>query len=181
MNNESEELQKVYRKWVISTLSLMVLIFFLISSVIIYIDPCFHYHLPVDNFEYFLDSKMERYINDGITQHFEYNGIITGTSIAANFKASEADEIFNTKFIKVPYSGGRYKEINDNLKRAYEAKKNIRYIIRALDIEYMTNSKNSYDSARTYPLYMYNDNIFDDVNYILNKSILIENVWGGGN
>ena len=89
------------------------------SAITIYIDPLFHYHKPLEKFNYPIVD--ERYQNDGIVRNFEYNSIITGTSMVENFMTSEADEIFGSRFIKIPFSGGRYKEINDCLKRGYAA------------------------------------------------------------
>ena len=39
-------------------------------------DPYFHYHGPFSSFSYRLYE--ERYINDGISRHFNYDAIITG-------------------------------------------------------------------------------------------------------
>lgn len=169
-----------YKIWIINTLIFIIVVFVFIASITIYIDPLFHYHAPLDNFSYRIND--ERYQNDGITRHFEYNSIITGTSMAANFKTSEADKIFNSNFIKVTYVGGYYKEINDNLRRAYDAGKDVKNIIRSLDISVLIMDKDSYNKERldgNFPTYLYNDNIFDDVNYVLNKSILSQFVLGG--
>lgn len=162
---------KTYAIWIITTIMLTIVAFCLFASATVYIDPLFHYHKPLQDYEYPLND--ERYQNDGITRNFEYDGIITGSSMSENFKTSEADDIFNAKFIKVAFSGGRYKEVNDNLKRAYDAGKNIRYVIRNLDYSYLVLDKNEYRKDAEYPTYLYNDNILDDVQYVLNKSILL--------
>lgn len=146
------------------------IILVMLASVTIYIDPLFHYHAPLDRFAYPIHN--ERYQNDGITRNFEYDSIITGTSMTENFKKTEADEIFDADFIKVPYSGGTYKEINDNLKRAYKAAKNIRYVIRCLDYSLLNTEKDAYREDMDYPFYLYNDNPLDDLNYVLNKEVL---------
>lgn len=156
--------------WIVSTVAFAMIILILFASVTIYIDPLFHYHEPLDKYSYPLNN--ERYQNDGITRNFEYESIITGTSMAENFKKSEADKILGSDFIKVPFSGGSYKEINENLKRAYASGKDIKYIIRCLDYSLLINDKDSYREDVEYPVYLYNDNLFDDVNYVWNKSIL---------
>lgn len=168
----------VYKKWCISVISIVMLAVIVIASITIYIDPLFHYHEPLDNYEYLIND--ERYQNDGITRNFQYDSIITGTSMAENFKTSEANEIFDAQFIKVPYSGGYYKEINDNIKRAYSSGKNIKYVIRSLDNNYLMCNEDSKNPIKTYPMYLYNNDIFDDVSYLLNKTMLLEKVLGGG-
>ena len=161
---------KVYKTWIISTLLSIFIGFVLFVSITAYIDPFFHYHAPLEKYEYPINS--ERYQNDGIVRNFEYDSIITGNSMTQNFMVSEADKMFKADFIKVPFSGGYYKEINDNLKRAYESKSNIKYIIRCLDYNRMIVEKDTNRIDVEYPSYLYNDNLFDDLNYVLNKSIL---------
>lgn len=144
----------------------------LFAAPTIYIDPLFHYHKPLDNYEYPINN--ERYQNDGIIRHFDYDSIITGSSMAENFKTSEADELFQAKFIKVPFSGGRYKEVSDQIKRAYREGIEIKYVIRSLDYTMLVMDKDAYKENAEYPIYLYNNNLFDDVNYVLNKDILCE-------
>ena len=168
---------KSYKIWVVSTVSIIAGIFFIIAAITIYVDPFFHYHAPVDELEYLI--KNQRYQNDGIVRNFEYDGIVTGSSMTENFKTSEADRIFNAKFVKVSFSGASYREINDNLKRAYGSSNNIKYVIRALDKTKLILDKDFLDSQIDDSFYIRNDNVFDDINYVLNKEVLLNNVWGG--
>lgn len=165
------------KRWTFGTLAALAAILLLTAWVTIYKDPFFHYHAPLSGYDYpqkqYPDNN-ERYLNDGITKNFSYDGIITGTSMTENLKASDADRLFGIRFIKVPYAGAKYREINDNLLRAYGARKEIRYIIRALDYNDLVADKDAYDKTFRYPTYLYNDNPFDDVRYVLNKSVLLE-------
>lgn len=168
---------KLYKRWTVGTLFAIAAAFILTASITVYKDPFFHYHAPLSEYNYpqkeYPDNN-ERYLNDGISRNFSYDGIITGTSMTENFKASEADALFDARFIKVSYAGAKYKEINDNLKRAYQANKEIKYIIRGLDYNDLIVDKDAYDKTFDYPFYLYNDNPFDDVRYVLNKSVLFE-------
>lgn len=147
------------------------------ASITIYIDPYFHYHKPLESLEYPINN--ERYMNNGIVKHFDYDAIITGTSMTQNFKTSECDSIFGCNSIKVSFSGGYYKEIDQNIKRALHANPNIKLVIRGLDSNRLNTEK---DEARYedsyYPQYLYNYNYLDDVNYVLSKEILINNSIG---
>lgn len=167
---------KSYRQWTFRTLLLTVSAFLITAAVTVYRDPFFHYHAPLPQYNYpqkvYPDSN-ERYCNDGISRHFSYESIITGTSMSENFKASEADEIFDSEFIKVPYAGATYKEISDNLRRAYQADKEIRYIIWGLDYNTLISHKDACNEDFPYPYHLYNDNPFDDIRYVLNKSVLL--------
>ena len=60
------------------------------AAATIYIDPFFHYHAPLQEYQYPINE--ERYQNDGIVKHFEYDALITGSSMCENFKTTEFDE-----------------------------------------------------------------------------------------
>ena len=90
-----------------------------------------------------------------------------------NFKSSEFDKLFSVNSIKVPFSGGSYKEVNDTCKRALQVRPDVKIIVRSLDLSMLVNEK---DSSRynNYPEYLYNDKLMDDVNYWLNKMTILE-------
>ena len=171
MDMERSKHNKKHIIWIINTIMLTTISFCLFALITVYIDPLFHYHGPLPGYEYPLDN--ERYQNDGITRNFEYDSIITGTSMVENFKTSEADRIFGADFIKVPFWGSRYKETNDNLQKAYDAGKNISNVIRCLDYTMLVLDKDAYMAEGEYPTYLYNTDPFDDVKYVLNKEIAL--------
>lgn len=164
-----------YGKWIIATLGLTMALLLGLAAVTIYIDPLFHYHGPLAQFEYPLNN--ERYQNDGITRNLKYNGLITGSSMTQNFKTSEAETLFSTSFIKVPFSGASYKEIDNNLKQGFAAGKEISCVIRGLDYNSLCADKDTMRYS-DYPVYLYNNNLFDDVYYVLNKAILLNQTRG---
>lgn len=139
---------------------------------IIVIDPFFHYHKPLSNMKYNIYD--ERYQNDGISRHFEYSAIITGTSMTENFKTSDFEKIFGEKAIKVPFSGASYREVNDNLNRAFKSSNTITTVVRCLDYSTLIQDKNYYRTDMVYPKYLTNDHIYDDVSYLMNKEILMK-------
>ncbi len=159
-------------RWIFGTVLLTLLLLCLFAAPTVYIDPLFHYHAPLEQYQYPIHD--ERYQNDGITRHFDYDGIITGTSVTENFKTSEANELFDATFIKVPFAGGRHKEVNDNLRRAYDSGHTVRYVIRGLDSELLIQDKDARKEDYNYPSYLYNDNLLDDIHYLLNKAILFD-------
>lgn len=161
-----------HKTWIICTVLAFLSVCFGFAAVTVYIDPFFHYHKPLSKYEYPLND--ERYQNNGIVKNFEYDSIITGNSMTENFLTTEADTLFDADFIKIPFHGGSYKEINNSLKRAFDTGKNIRYVIRCLDDTRLARNKDSIPSIAESLTYLYNTNPFDDVNYVLNKTILIE-------
>jgi len=141
------------------------------------VDPFMHYHKPAAE-EYYYTLDNQRSQNDGIIKHFDYDALITGTSMTENFKTSEMDEIFGTNAIKVAYSGGSYKEINDNIEVAIRYNPDLKIVVRALDMGYFFDRK---DQMRTelgeYPAYLYDSNPFNDVQYLFNRDIIWDRVY----
>ena len=109
----------------------IVLVLFLISGTMIIIDPYFHYHKPLKFLNYRLGNQ--RYMNDGIIRHFDYDSIIVGTSMTENFKVTQFNELFERNSIKIPFAGGSFKEIDDNIERALKYNSDVQIILRGLD------------------------------------------------
>lgn len=170
--------QKLNSKiWILIYLILVIGALVVVAMQVIRVDPFFHYHQPdTDNYYYILNN--ERSQNDGIIKHFDYDAIITGTSMTQNFKTTEMDEIFGTNSIKIPYSGASYKEINDSLIVALKHNKNLKTIIRGLDINRFLQDKNIMRlDLGEYPTYLYDNNIFNDVQYIFNREVIFNRTY----
>lgn len=165
--------QKEAKKWFIKCMTALGAALFLTAAVVIIVDPYFHYHRPFSFLSYRLYE--ERYINDGISRHFDFDALITGTSMAQNFKPSQMDALFGTNSVKETFSGAGYQEISENLGRALSRNKNLKQVIWTLDYNGLLRD---YDWVQyeEYPTYLYDDNPFNDVSYLFNKSILYHGV-----
>lgn len=160
-----------FKKWIYIFIAELCSGVFILGTFNIIVDPFFHYHKPLPGLFYVLNN--ERYQNDGILKHFDYNAIITGTSMTENFKTSEFDKLFNVNSIKVPFSGAMFKEINDNLKTAYKTNHKLKYVVRCLDNYKILVDKDAMSNdLGKYPEYLYNDTYIDDFNYILNYDVV---------
>ena len=165
------------KKWIVSWIIGVLGILVFLGIVVYKVDPYFHYHKP-DIEKYFYDLNNQRSQNDGITKHFSYNALITGTYMTENFETSDMDELFGTHSIKVPYSGGSYKEINDNLKKAVECNSNLKIVVRGLDMEMFFYDKDRMRTdLGTYPTYLYDCNPFNDVRYLYNKDVIFGRIY----
>lgn len=163
--------------WLIGWL-LLTLLGLGVSGYLVYkVDPFFHYHEP-DVTKYYYHINNQRSQNDGIIKHFTYDAMITGTSLTENFKTSEMDEIFNCKSIKVPFNGCSYYEVNYNIEKALLANPDLNTIVRSLDMHFFYQRA---DEMRTdlgkYPEYLYDDNVFNDVEYLLNRDIVFARTY----
>lgn len=159
------------RKWCRNFIVSFVMMMVILGAIIVVVDPYFHYHKPLKCLAYKIHN--ERYQNDGIVKHFDYDAIITGTSMTQNFKTSEMDKLFGTKSIKVPFAGAAYKEVKENLERAIVANPNIKMIVWGLDFNRINIDVNAV-RFESYPTYLYDNNIANDVQYVFNKTVLID-------
>lgn len=163
------------KRWVRLFLILFLSTICAIALVVGFVDPFFHYGPRKPWFFYRLNDQRSQ--NDGITRFFDYDSIVTGTSMAENFKTSLFDELFDADAIKVTYSGATYKELNDNLEVAYESGHSPRYVFRPIDYSLLLKDK---DEMRLdmgeYPVWITNKNPFDDVKYLLNRDVILSYV-----
>lgn len=140
------------------------------------VDPFFHFHKPLDILAYPIDS--ERYQNDGISRHFTYDAVLTGTSMTENFKASQFDRLFGVTSIKIPYGGGYYKEVDEAIQRAVSYNPRIKMVFRSLDKSFLMCDKDEWNRAAPAPDYLFDNNPWNDVSYIWNKEVIFGNVKG---
>ena len=161
--------QQIAKKWFRNCLMMLAGLLLFVALVVVLVDPYFHYHKPFSFFSYRLSE--ERYINDGILRHFDCNAVITGTSMAQNFKTREMDALLGTNSVKVPFSGAGYQELSQNLDRALERNGQLKTVLWAIDYNGLLREYDwqKYDD---YPGYLYDDNPFNDTMYVFNKSIL---------
>lgn len=147
------------------------------AAVVVKVDPFFHYHKPRTDV-YYYELFNERSQNNGITRNFDYDALITGSSVTENFKTSEMDAIFGTNSIKVSYFGAYYKEVNDNIQVALESNPNLKIVVRGLDMNYFILDKDDmHEEQGTFPTYLYDDNVLNDVNYVLNRDVIFNRVY----
>lgn len=164
------------KTWSILCVLLTALVLLAAGSATAVIDPFFHYHAPLEQLEYPLNNQ--RYQNDGIVRHFDYDALITGTSMTENFKASEFDALFGVNSIKVSYSGGSYAELFSNLRQAFSANPDIKTVIFCIEEWFLFSGRELILADGEYPTYLYDENPFNDVKYLLNKEVLCSDTLG---
>lgn len=156
------------KSWNVIVIGCTVGILALIAIFTAVVDPFFHFHKPLGELQY--PMQYERYQNDGITRHYEYNGMITGTSMTQNFKASEAEQLWGGTFIKASYSGASFYEIDQAVRRAFSYNADLKTVIRSLDVAFIAADPYHME-YEGYPEYLYDNIPFNDVNYLLNKEV----------
>lgn len=165
--------QDTAKKWFKKCIGMLLGLLALVAIIVVIVDPYFHYHKPLSFLSYRLYE--ERYVNDGISRHFDYDAIITGTSMAQNFKPSEMDALFGTRAIKAPFSGAGYQELSQNLERALSRNQELKTVLWAVDYNGLLREYD-WQQYEEYPTYLYDENPFNDIRYVFNKSIFYHGV-----
>ena len=164
------------RKSFIRFLILLLIPVALVMLLVIVIDPFFHYHAPIKGLPYILSE--ERYQNDGIVKHFDYEAMITGSSTSQNFKASDIERLWGYETVKVPLAGSSFKEQDAIVKTAIANNPDLKMVIRGLDPDAINRDKD-YMAYDEYPEYLYDNNPFNDADYIFNKDVMLMIVRNG--
>ena len=165
--------------WCILLMCVSVIILIVLAVPTILIDPYFHYHGPLEQYEYPLNKDEQRYLNDGIIRHFDYDALMIGSSMTENFKTSQLDELFDVNSVKVCYLGDTFYQMRMNIEKAIEEKDELKMVVTSLDITRLTDSSTHLrNDLGDYPTYLYDNNYFNDVGYLLNKEVLLEKTYG---
>lgn len=163
------------KKWVLGVVTAYIGVLLLIGGITYVIDPFFHYHAPLDGIYYSYENGNDIYMNDGIVKHFSYDTIVTGTSMTLNFKTAEVDELFGGNSVRVSFLGEGFKVINDTLKIALQENPELKFVIRGVDDAWFISDAD-WKGRDSYPEYLYDDNLLNDVNYLLNKDVLVDRI-----
>ena len=140
-------------------------------ALVIWVDPFFQYHKPLVWFPYLVDNQVNQ--NPGLAKHMDYDGILIGSSMTASFNTDWFEELMGMKTQKLSYNGSYPKDLSNIMQLVFDAKGDqVKAVYMAVD-----QSTFSADSEETkFPVtdYLYDDNVFNDVPYLLNKDVLLD-------
>ncbi|MBP3784345.1 MAG: hypothetical protein J6I68_13960 [Butyrivibrio sp.] len=168
--------EKKNRRLLVMLVLIVVAALSMCAALVIYVDPFFHYHASIKGFPYVVDNQLSQ--NPGMATHMDYNGCIIGSSMTVNFDTDDFKELLGYDTVKLSYSGAYPKDDYNILSIVFDentyARKNrpMGAVFFAMDIPTMTA-----DTEETkYPLpdYLYDRNLLNDVNYVLNKDVLFQ-------
>ena len=109
----------------------------LTACTVIFFDPFFHYHRPVRPLKAVLTQAEYQVI--GTLRTFEYDALITGSSMAENYNNNDFNKAFDCTAIKAVKPAANTADILYFLEEAYKEKE-IKKIFYNLDISALTSS-----------------------------------------
>lgn len=169
--------KKKIKKLIIIIAVSLFLILTVLGGLVYYIDPFFHYHAPLKGFSYVIDNQLTQ--NPGMAEHMEYDSAILGSSMTVNFETDWFLELMDLNALKLSYSSAYPKDISNILEKIYEPKtdgstRDIKKIFLGLDV--ITYSGDVDETKYPIPEYLYDDNVINDIYYLLNKDVLLNYV-----
>ena len=175
--SESAKQQNRIKKHLICIAAAILIILAVCATAIYYVDPFFHYHAPIDGFPYVVDNQLTQ--NPGMAEHMEYDSVILGSSMTVNFETDWFKELFDLDTLKLSYSSAYPKDISNILSKIYKPyddgrNKSIKAVFLGVDI--ITYSGDINETKYPLPEYLYDENPVNDINYLLNKTVLLEYV-----
>ena len=160
---------KTAKRWALFTLAACILVF-IVSAAIVYI---------VDPFEIYRESSIlplydqESYNNPGIVKSYDYDAVILGTSMVEMSNPSVIDECFGVSSVKLPMRGSHTSHMGWQLSHAFKAQPDLKLAILAVDAYSLMGQPDDHNEIIDY---LWNDNVIDDVNYLLNRDVLLVRV-----
>ncbi|MBR0092744.1 MAG: SGNH/GDSL hydrolase family protein [Lachnospiraceae bacterium] len=168
--NEENRIFSLFLKRLLLT---ALLFFVTVAGLVFVFDPFYHYHAPLFQLRPVLTEKEHQV--DGTLKHFSYEALLLGSSHSENFDLSLAEELFHMPFVKAIRSGGNLADLCAYADTAF-AHRAPSLVLFNLDAGPLLNpDKNSF-SDHDFPLYLMDDNPFNDVRYLLNKDVLLRRI-----
>ena len=149
-----------------------ILLLLCILAVVLF-DPFFQYHKPLPGLKAVLTDK--EYQCTGSLKTFDYDSVIAGSSVAENYYNDWFNKGFDCTVIKAIRSYGATADLCFLLDIAFEHQ-DIKYVFYNLDPSALTADAQTTYELTGCPMYLYDDNYINDIEYWLNKGVLMEKI-----
>ncbi len=150
---------------------------FAAALLVVVMDPFYHYHAPIPPLKKVLKDKEYQCI--GSLRNFAYDGVLAGSSMAENFN----DRWFEKQgltMIKAIRASGTTADLNYYLEEAFASRQRngqkLKAVYYNVDTAALFADKETTFAATGQPMYLYNANPFDDVEYLWNKDVIFEKI-----
>ena len=164
------------KKYILLMVVIVLLVLIACGGLVYYVDPFFHYHTPLQGFEYVVDNQLTQ--NPGMAEHMDYDSVILGSSMTVNFETDWFKELMDLNTLKLSYSSAYPKDIANILDKIYnpdsKSSGNIKKVFLGVDI--VTYSGDVNETKYPLPKYLYDQNPINDIKYLLNKDVLLNYV-----
>lgn len=158
-----------FKKWFWTSVVTVILLLAGIMGMVLYVDPFFQYHAPLENFPYLVDNQLSQ--NPGMAKHMKYDSVILGSSMTVNFNTNWFQDLLGLNTIKLNYSGAYPKDQSNIMELIFDSENEVDAVFLGIDV--MTYTGGVEETKYPIPEYLYDDNYFNDIQYIFNKDVVL--------
>ena len=160
-------MKQSYQRWAAALLGTVALLLVLCAGTVRAVDPFFHYHDPDPEGEVWFDQRAQ---GAGLLRTQDYETILMGSSLAANYRPFWFDVFYETSTVKVTFPNGGFDEFTMALEYAY-TQQDVKRVIFGLDPNLLARAPE--EAPNQLPEYLYDENPLNDGKYLLNKDVLM--------
>ena len=142
-------------------------------AIVVLFDPFFQYHKPLPGLKAVLTDKEYQCV--GSLKTFDYDSVVAGSSVAENYYNDWFNEGFDCNVIKAIRSYGATADLCYLLDIAFEHQ-DLKYVFYNLDPTALSTEPETTYELTGCPMYLYDDNYLNDMEYWLNKGVLMEKI-----
>lgn len=164
-------MKQEYRKWALGLVAAMAVMLGLCAAIVVTVDPFFHYRSPDPGAEVWFEQRCQ---TAGLLRSQDYETVLMGTSLAANYRPLWFDAYFDTKTVKATFPNGGFHEFSQALDYACETHE-VKRVIFGLDPNILVRSVD--EAPDQLPAYLYDTNPWNDSPYLLNKDVLVRALY----
>lgn len=144
-----------------------------VAGITVLFDPFYVYHKPLPGLKAVLNDKEYQCV--GSLKHFDYDTLIVGSSVCENYNNHWFDEGFDCTSIKAIRSYGATADLMYLVDIAYE-NQDIKKVFYNIDPSSLYAPLETTYVSTGCPVYLYDDNPFNDYQYLFNKDVLLEKI-----
>lgn len=159
------------RRWAALLLAVTALLLAACAAAVRLVDPFFHYHAPDPEGEVWFDQRAQ---GAGLLRSQAYETILLGSSLAANYRPFWFDVFYETSTVKITFPNGGFGEFGQALDYAM-SRQNVKRVIFGLDPNLL--SRDPAEEPDQLPGYLYDDDPWNDGQYLLNKDALFRSAY----
>ena len=158
---------KSYKRWIAALLLTVIVLLGLCAGIVRAVDPFFHYRDPDPEGEVWFDQRSQ---GAGLLRSQNYETVLMGSSLAANYRSFWFDVFYETSTVKITFPNGGFQEFSQALDYAY-TQQDVERVIFGLDLNLLARSPE--EEPNQLPDHLYDDTPFNDGQYLLNKDVLL--------
>ncbi len=154
-------------------LAMILTLLILVAAIVYVFDPFYHYHKPWFGMKAVLNDKEYQCV--GTLRNFDYDTLLVGSSVMENNDNGWYDNAYGVTSIKAIRSYGATADLCYLMDVAYE-EHSISHVFYNIDPSSLSAEPETTFASTGCPMYLYDRNPFNDLQYLFNKTVLFEKI-----